>query len=344
MIPPSASVAVLVDLSGAAPRVLLGRRREDPRDPWSGDLALPGGRPEPTDRDAMDTALRECREESGVEIPRSAVWGGLAPVLAGRITGRPVQVHPFFAVVDGFRPDRASDGEIDEWMAFPLPDLDRPALRTAHVAPDGSAQPAVRTAIGTLWGATLRILERVWTEPLVAGIHRLWLDFDGTLFPASHPLAEAVDRRIVQWLALREGVSWEEAARMRLDLYHRHGNTLQGMMGGPDVDPQAYLDYVFDLPDSVFPRADPALDSILERLALPSRIFTNARADYVRRGLRRLGIENRIGEIDDIVSFDYRTKPDPSVYEDMLSRQGVEPSSIIFCDDRAGNLGINVDV
>jgi len=343
---PAASVALLLDLSDAKPHVLLGRRRTRAGDPWSGHLALPGGKADASDGDAMDTAVRECAEEAGIRLERSMVWGGLPPVVAGRVTGRHTVVSPFVAVLDGrfdpaqggFRRDRGTDGEIEVWMGFALEDLDRPELRTTIQAPDGSAQEGVRTELGTLWGMTLRLLERVWQAPLVPGISRLWLDFDGTLYPASHPLSDAVDRRITEWISRERGVAPEAADLVRMDLYRRHGNTLRGMMGESDMDPGRYLDFVFDLPDSVFPGSDPDLDLALSRLDLPARVFTNARADYVRRGLERLGISGRIRGIHDIESFRWRSKPDPSVYSELLRQEGTDPAAILFADDRAENL------
>ncbi|MBX3470843.1 MAG: NUDIX domain-containing protein [Planctomycetes bacterium] len=59
---PAAS-ACLVDALGG--RVLLGRRR---RAPWQGCWSFPGGRPE-AGEDAVACALREVREEAGVEVP-----------------------------------------------------------------------------------------------------------------------------------------------------------------------------------------------------------------------------------------------------------------------------------
>jgi len=247
-------------------------------------------------------------------------------------------VSPFLAVVDGFRQTGAVDGEIEAWFEFPLADLDRPELRIVHEAPDGSVQDAVRTDLGTLWGMTLRLLERIWHTPLVPGITRLWLDFDGTLYPSSHPLADAVDRRISRWLAQERDISAEEADRLRVDLYERHGNTLRGMLKESDVDPARYLDFVFDLPDSVFPREDPALGLALSRIGIPAAIFTNARADFVRRGLEALGIADRIETIRDIEAFGWRAKPEPALYSNFLEVDGGDPKGILFVEDRAQNL------
>src|SRR2546421_732987 len=78
---PAAVSLVLVE----GPRgvdLLLIRRAERPDDPWSGQIALPGGRQDPDDVDLLATAARETREETGVELAsaeRLAVLDDLAP-------------------------------------------------------------------------------------------------------------------------------------------------------------------------------------------------------------------------------------------------------------------------
>lgn len=333
---PRAAVTVLVE-AGPRPKVLLGRRRQRQSDPWSGHLALPGGRFEPHDRDSMDTALRECAEESGIVLSRAQVSGSLEPVPAGRRVGRLVTVQPFLAFVDGFRPQGSGDGEMEEWHPFPLEDLDRTELRTVVRAPDGTAMPGVSTPIGVLWGMTLALLERVWSRPIVPDVDKLWLDFDGTLYPSSHPLVGVVDDRITRWVARERSISREEADRLRTDLYRRHGNTLKGMMSEGDVDPTRYLDFVFDLPDDAFPGPHPDLARALERLGVSWCVFTNAREDYVRRGLSRLGIDPSVA-VHDIASFSWNAKPHPTPYRQVLSREGDDPARVVFLDDRPENL------
>lgn len=53
-----------------APEVLLIRRAEDPRDPWSGHMAFPGGRRERDDGSLQNTAARETAEEVGLDLKR----------------------------------------------------------------------------------------------------------------------------------------------------------------------------------------------------------------------------------------------------------------------------------
>ena len=46
----------------------------------AGHLAFPGGRPDPEDRDPVDTALREAHEEVGIEPSAVEVIGFLDPI------------------------------------------------------------------------------------------------------------------------------------------------------------------------------------------------------------------------------------------------------------------------
>lgn len=47
---------------------LLIKRAQSERDPWSGHMALPGGRRDASDGDLMQTACRETAEETGVDL------------------------------------------------------------------------------------------------------------------------------------------------------------------------------------------------------------------------------------------------------------------------------------
>ncbi|MBD0320648.1 MAG: NUDIX domain-containing protein, partial [Gemmatimonadetes bacterium] len=73
---PSAAVALLLRPSGDGPELLLIRRAEREGDPWSGHMALPGGRADPRDRDAAATAARETLEEVGIDVVRGGRFLG----------------------------------------------------------------------------------------------------------------------------------------------------------------------------------------------------------------------------------------------------------------------------
>src|SRR5688500_19473207 len=50
--------------------LLLIKRAEQESDPWSGHVALPGGRRDAEDPDLLHTALREAEEEVGITASR----------------------------------------------------------------------------------------------------------------------------------------------------------------------------------------------------------------------------------------------------------------------------------
>jgi 8-oxo-dGTP pyrophosphatase MutT (NUDIX family) len=76
---PASPAAVLLPLfwAGGDWRLLLIRRACNPGDRHSGQVAFPGGRPEAGDADAAATALREAREEIGLDPARVRMLGRL---------------------------------------------------------------------------------------------------------------------------------------------------------------------------------------------------------------------------------------------------------------------------
>jgi len=72
-------VAVLLDSGGpgsSETRVLLIERTSNPDDPWSGQMAFPGGRIDPDDESPRAAAEREAREEVGLDLGQVARFLG----------------------------------------------------------------------------------------------------------------------------------------------------------------------------------------------------------------------------------------------------------------------------
>ncbi|HBL18154.1 MAG: hypothetical protein A2X36_13745 [Elusimicrobia bacterium GWA2_69_24] len=89
-----AAVSVILTPGPQGPRLLLIHRAKHPRDPWSGQIGLPGGRREPSDPDLLATAIRETREETAIVLRESHLLGeldDLRPTHRGlpRVTIRP---------------------------------------------------------------------------------------------------------------------------------------------------------------------------------------------------------------------------------------------------------------
>jgi len=80
--------------------LLMIKRAEVERDPWSGHVACPGGRMDPTDRDLEHTAIRETWEETGIDLSRDGrILGTLDDITPRTPALPPIVIRPFVAVV-----------------------------------------------------------------------------------------------------------------------------------------------------------------------------------------------------------------------------------------------------
>ena len=139
---------------------LLIRRAERAADPWSGHLALPGGRRHPDDRDLADTAMRETGEEVGITLGRSTLAGTLDDAVPRTPTLPPVVVRPFVFTLPA-RPPIRLNREVAEavWVELALclaPDARHESEQV--VRGERRLYPVYRTPAGPVWGMTERIL------------------------------------------------------------------------------------------------------------------------------------------------------------------------------------------
>ena len=72
-----ASVAAILRESSGGQELLFIERATSPSDPWSGQIAFPGGGLEATDTDLEAAAIRETREEIGIVLGREDRLGRL---------------------------------------------------------------------------------------------------------------------------------------------------------------------------------------------------------------------------------------------------------------------------
>jgi 8-oxo-dGTP pyrophosphatase MutT (NUDIX family) len=116
-----AAVAAVLREGEHGVELLFIHRAEDPRDPWSGHMAFPGGRVDAGDRDSLAAAVREAEEELSLDLAcHGRYLGRLSDVTAvarGRRLGLVIEVFAFELSGDPpLRPNR----EVQEALWVPL--------------------------------------------------------------------------------------------------------------------------------------------------------------------------------------------------------------------------------
>jgi 8-oxo-dGTP pyrophosphatase MutT (NUDIX family) len=169
-VPRRAAVAVVlrvagIEMAGDGPvELLFIKRAEFAGDPWSGQIAFPGGRHEPQDASLLETATRETREELGLDLALDARLLGTLDDLHPRTPVLPpILVRPYVFVAAPSAP-LAPSHEVALAFWIPLAALAAPgASVTSTVRPRGADMlvPSVVHEGHTIWGMTERMLRQL---------------------------------------------------------------------------------------------------------------------------------------------------------------------------------------
>lgn len=156
-----AAVTVMVR-AGERLELLLIQRVERDEDPWSGHMALPGGRREPTDPDLLATAFRETAEEVGIALdPAVHLLGGLDELHPVSRHLPPLVISPWVAAVGPGVEPRPDPREVATALWVPVDALRaEEAVAEVLYERDGAsfAFPSFRYLGYDVWGLTHRIL------------------------------------------------------------------------------------------------------------------------------------------------------------------------------------------
>jgi 8-oxo-dGTP pyrophosphatase MutT (NUDIX family) len=175
-------------LAGADIELLFIQRATRAGDPWSGQMAFPGGRRDPIDPSLQATAMRETVEEVGLDLAPARYLGSLGRQDGGRATNRRIVVSAHAYWLAGPRPELQPNHEVAATVWVPLRHLgDRDRhIEYRYVHPDrenpGREQglgaevlfPGIRLdgADQVIWGLTLRFVRELFDRlgrPLVVG-------------------------------------------------------------------------------------------------------------------------------------------------------------------------------
>ena len=144
--------------------ILLIKRAEHDGDPWSGHMALPGGRRDAIDPDLQATALRETAEEVGIDVFATGRVLGRLDEITPRTQRLPsIVVAPFVAAVPSHTTPTPSAVEVEAALWIPLPALREPGAVSELLVElqDGPrSYPSLRYGEYVIWGLTHRVLSQ----------------------------------------------------------------------------------------------------------------------------------------------------------------------------------------
>jgi 8-oxo-dGTP pyrophosphatase MutT (NUDIX family) len=158
--PVRAAVALLLREGAQGLEMLFIERAACDNDPWSGNLAFPGGKVEASDPDVRTTAERETEEELGIDLSRARYLGRLSDLVAATL---PVLVSCFVYGLEGSEPLRLSDEVRDAfWVPLVLmEESERHVVTTVEFRDVRAPFPALRLLPShrpVLWGLTYRLV------------------------------------------------------------------------------------------------------------------------------------------------------------------------------------------
>ena len=152
-----ANAAVALLIKGVTnPCILFVKRIQNPTDPWSGQIALPGGKRDRKDKNLKDTAIRETLEETDINLDQCRFLGVMS---AQNSTPRPdIKVLPFVIFLQHEPAVRLSERELERYLWIPIEKL---AKSKASVTFSFGESPAYVIDDTVIWGLTYRIIEEL---------------------------------------------------------------------------------------------------------------------------------------------------------------------------------------
>ena len=162
-----AAVMITIHLTKKGPNVILIKRTKLVKN-HAGEISFPGGNFMKEDIDMLETAIRETREEVGIQIEKEWVIGHLK---AERTLSSRYIIYPYVMLIDSIPRITDTNYEVEKIIDAPLiPLLESRENDIEHEKEFSIAGlPKFTYKNEVIWGATARILDQL-AKPFSQGI------------------------------------------------------------------------------------------------------------------------------------------------------------------------------
>ena len=162
-----AAVAIVLRDTFNSIEILFIKRAKKTGDPWSGDMAFPGGHKEISDRSLAHTAMRETFEETGLQLDHEELIGSLSEQQAiPRRHRTTLLIAPYvFSIKKDF--NFVPNNEVDEVVWVPLESMLNGSIYTKEKRSVGTGESSFdgyrASSEHFIWGLTYRTLQTLFS-------------------------------------------------------------------------------------------------------------------------------------------------------------------------------------
>jgi len=134
-------------------KILFVKRVERLSDPWSGQIAFPGGKKETKDNNLKDTIIRETFEEKNIKLDEDNLIGVLEAIDSGHFPN--IKILPFISLLDGSQIIKLNKKELDNYFWYSYKKI---LNKRSLVEINSKKEPAYILGEAVVWGITYKIL------------------------------------------------------------------------------------------------------------------------------------------------------------------------------------------
>ncbi len=151
----NAAVALLLKPVDRDLKIFFVKRVENPDDPWSGQMALPGGKRDAKDQNLKQTVIRETLEETNINLLDRCRFLGVMETQ--KSAPRPEMTILPFVILLEHEPRIKLNEELERFVWISLEEL----VQHRGTVNFGFGEfPAYIVGNSVIWGLTYRILEK----------------------------------------------------------------------------------------------------------------------------------------------------------------------------------------
>ncbi len=152
----TAAVASLLRVVNQELEVLFVKRLENIADPWSGQMAFPGGRRDAKDQNLRETVIRETLEETGINLLEGCRFLGVTDAVRSAVLSE-IEVCPFVILLERETEIKLNRKELNDFVWVLLDEL---AQHKTSVKFSFGEFPAYYVGNNVVWGLTYSIVEK----------------------------------------------------------------------------------------------------------------------------------------------------------------------------------------